>query len=45
VRSEGGFTSPTAAENRVREIEVDQRRHTIHDPTLAQTTLDDWLTR
>lgn len=45
MRSEGGFTSPTAAGKRAREIEVDQRRHTIHDPTLAQTTLDDWLTR
>lgn len=45
VRSEGGFTSPAAAEDRAREIEVDQRRHTFHDPVLARTTLDDWLAR
>lgn len=45
VRSEGGFTSPTAAENRAHEIEVDRRRHTFRDPVLARTTLDDWLAR
>jgi integrase len=45
VMSEGGFPSRKAAQNRAREIEVDQRRHAHHDPALAQLTLDEWLPR
>lgn len=43
VASEGGFSTLTAAQNRAREIEVDQRRHKFDDPALAQMTLGEWL--
>ncbi|MFL6140695.1 MAG: tyrosine-type recombinase/integrase [Labedaea sp.] len=45
MASEGGFTTRKAAQNRAREIEVDQRRHAHYDPALAQTTLDERLPR
>lgn len=45
VASEGGFPTLRAAENRAREIEVDQRRNRFYDPALAEMTLDEWLTR
>jgi len=43
VTSDGGYTTLRSAENRAREIEVDQRRHSYHDPALAQMTLAEWL--
>jgi hypothetical protein len=45
VASEGGFTTLKAAQNRAREIEVNQRRHAHYDPALAQMAFGDWLPR
>jgi integrase len=45
IASEGGYISRKAAQARAKEIEVDQRRHTFYDPALAETTLEEWLTR
>ncbi|GHF66456.1 integrase [Amycolatopsis bartoniae] len=43
VASEGGFTDPTAARHRAKEIDVDQRRYTFYDTTRGRITVAQWL--
>ncbi|MEU5852665.1 tyrosine-type recombinase/integrase [Saccharopolyspora shandongensis] len=43
VASECGFTSQKAAQNRAREIDVDQRRNTFYDQTRGRIILSGWL--
>ena len=43
LTSETGFTDRTAARDRARDIESDQRRGTFVDPALGRTTLGEWV--